>query len=173
METDVRTILSIVQKDAFEKDMVSPDIGVFFPVTEAKQLEEFMDRSHPLWDARRKEFYNLLFTCLSNHQNSFTKGLLHTLFTREYMVRVKWPNSGYLFVFTLLNYYGKIKPFFFLSPRQKGPVVYKPFVAFLRVCLGRMVGKKYLQPEMVNYDFWAKMPLKFSAIKFYNKTLVI
>ena len=93
-DSNIATIMEFVTKQKFEMDMEAPDIGVFFPVTDAKQLELFMDRSHPDWDARRKEFYNMLFTCLSDNKGCFTKGLLHTLFTRKYMLTVKWPSTG-------------------------------------------------------------------------------
>lgn len=93
-ESEIAEIRQIVKKEAFQKDMEAPDIGFFFPVSTPEQLELFMDRSHPEWNARRKEFYNLLFTCLSDQKTAFSKGLIHTLFTREYISEYKWPSSG-------------------------------------------------------------------------------
>lgn len=91
---EIRAIFEHVKKESFQKDMDAPDIGIFFPVKEPKQLELFMDRSHPEWDARRKEFYNMLFTCLTKQKNSFSKGIIGLLFSREYICNVKWPTFG-------------------------------------------------------------------------------
>lgn len=35
-----------------------------------------------------------------------------------------------------------------------------------------MAGYKYVKPELIDMEFWAKMPLKWSAVKFYDKSLV-
>lgn len=35
-----------------------------------------------------------------------------------------------------------------------------------------MVGHKYLKPELIDLNFWAKMPIKFQAIRMYDKHLV-
>lgn len=59
------------------------------------------------------------------------------------------------------------------SPRKnKTPVVPSNFVAFLRASLSKMVGHKYLSPDVIDLDFWAKMPIKFSAVKYYDKSVV-
>ena len=46
------------------------------------------------------------------------------------------------------------------------------FVAFLRAALSKMAGYKYVRPELIDMEFWTKMPLKWSAVKFYDKSLV-
>lgn len=59
-------------------------------------------------------------------------------------------------------------------PRKtKGEHVPLNFVAFLRASLSKLAGNRYIQPELIDVDFWTKMPLKFSAVKFYDKSLVI
>ena len=91
----INYIYEHLRKQSFQKDMNAPDIGDFFPVENPSQLELFMDRSNPLWDARREEFHNLLYTCLTNQKNIFSKGLIQTLFTRQYIRTVQWPSPGY------------------------------------------------------------------------------
>lgn len=93
-DSKIDKIYELVKKQSFQADMDAPDIGKFFPVRNQNQLEQFMDRSHPEWDERRKEFYNLLFTCLTDQKNTFSKGLINTIFTREYISLVKWPAAG-------------------------------------------------------------------------------
>lgn len=46
------------------------------------------------------------------------------------------------------------------------------FVAFLRASLSKLAGHKYIKSDLIDMDFWAKMPLKLSAVKFYDKSLV-
>ena len=83
-----------VQKNTFQKAMGGPDISEFFPVEKAEQLHEFMDRSHPEWPGRRDEFYNYLYTCVTDSKSAFSKGLFKALFSRTYMRTVKWPSFG-------------------------------------------------------------------------------
>lgn len=35
-----------------------------------------------------------------------------------------------------------------------------------------MAGHNYIRPEFIDMEFWSKMPLKLSAVKFYDKSLV-
>lgn len=83
-----------VQKATYQQVMNEIDISEFFPIGEAAQLEEFMDRDHPEWPARRREFYNYLYLCVNDNKKVFCKGLLKALFQRHYMRAVKWPKFG-------------------------------------------------------------------------------
>lgn len=94
MNAKVDGISHQVQTATFQTVMQGPDMSEFFPVKTPQQLETFMDRSHPEWPSRRSEFYNFLFTCVSDCKKTFVKGLLKSLFTREYMWKVKWPAYG-------------------------------------------------------------------------------
>lgn len=87
------TLSHQIKKDTFGRLMKGPDLSEFFPVMRAKQLEDFMDRQHPEWSARRDEFAFYLFNCVTESKKAFTKSLLKTVFSREYMWTVKWPNS--------------------------------------------------------------------------------
>ena len=62
--------------------------------------------------------------------------------------------------------------YIYFRPRQQGPLVLPSFVAFLQASLAKMAGLRYIPREFIDYDFWAKMPLKFSAIQHYDKSLV-
>ena len=93
-EEKISFLYENAKKENFNRDMQAPDLGQFFPVQTPDQLEKFMDRTHPEWDARRQEFYNLLYTCISDQKNNFSKGLIYTLFTQDYIKIVKWPSSG-------------------------------------------------------------------------------
>lgn len=55
---------------------------------------------------------------------------------------------------------------------KKGELVPAQFVAFLRASLAKLAGNKYIRPDFIDMEFWAKMPLKFSAVKFYDKSVV-
>lgn len=89
----VATVAHHVKKSTFQKLMNGPYLSEFFPVTSADQLVQFMDRNHPEWPARRDEFAFYLFNCITDSKKSFTKGLLKSLFSRQYMSKVKWPKS--------------------------------------------------------------------------------
>lgn len=90
----VASIAQHVERSTFKKVMSGPDMSEFFPVERGSQLVDFMDRQHPEWPARRDEFAFYLFNCITDYKKAFTKGLLKTLFTREYMSTVKWPRAG-------------------------------------------------------------------------------
>ena len=65
------------------------------------------------------------------------------------------------------------KKLYFRRQRNKHGVVSVEFVAFLRASLAKLAGLKYIKPDLIDMEFWAKMPLKFNAIKYYDKSLVI
>ena len=65
--------------------------------------------------------------------------------------------------------------FFFFKHRPRknqGRVVPHNFVAFLRSSLAKMAGYGYLDAKLVDLEFWTKMPLKFTAVRFYDKSVV-
>ena len=55
---------------------------------------------------------------------------------------------------------------------NKGKTVPPSFVAFLRASLAKLAGYQYINPDLINMEFWTKMPLKFTAVKYYDKSLV-
>ena len=58
-------------------------------------------------------------------------------------------------------------------PRKNKPgTIPVKFVAFLRASLAKMAGHHYISPDFIDMEFWAKMPLKLSAVKLYDKSLV-
>ena len=61
-----------------------------------------------------------------------------------------------------------------LRPRgnNKCETVPHNFVAFLRASLAKLAGYQYINPDLINMEFWSKMPLKFTAVKYYDKSLV-
>lgn len=94
MFSKVANIEYHVLKSNFQKSMGGPDLSEFFPVERAEQIDQFMDRDHPEWPARRDAFYNLLHTCVTEAKSCMARGLFTTLFTRKYMWTVKWPSTG-------------------------------------------------------------------------------
>ena len=63
--------------------------------------------------------------------------------------------------------------FLFRPKKNKPEAVPVKFVAFLRAALAKMAGNHFLSPELIDMDFWSKMNLRFSSVKFYDKSLVI
>lgn len=83
-----------MKKATFHTLMDTVDLSEFFPVEREAQLEDFMDRTHVDWPARRREFYNYMFNCITPGKKGFAKGLMKTLFSREFMWTTKWPTFG-------------------------------------------------------------------------------
>lgn len=172
MASRLDDITSMVEKATFQSVMQGADISEFFPVERNDQLDDFMDRTHPDWPSRRCEFYNFLYTVVSDCKRSFSQALIKAIFSRPYISKVKWPASGYLF-FLFHVFKQQKNNFLFLSPRKnQGPIVPTKFVAFLRASLAKMAGYKYIKSELIDAEFWSKMPLKFTAVKFYDKSVV-
>lgn len=92
IRSELAEVVHQVKKATYQSVMQGPDISEFFPVKKEQQLVDFMDRQHPEWEGRKREFYNFLFNCVTDDKKSFTKGLLKTLFSRDYMLTVKWPS---------------------------------------------------------------------------------
>ena len=46
------------------------------------------------------------------------------------------------------------------------------FVAFLQAALAKMAGHHYIKSDLIDVNFWAKMPTKFTAIALYDKSVV-
>ena len=63
--------------------------------------------------------------------------------------------------------------YIFRPRKQKGDIVPVEFVAFLRVSLSKMAGHHFIHPGLIDLEFWSKMHLKFGAVKYYDKSLVI
>ena len=72
----------------------SLDISEFFPIKCLKTLNKFMDRTHPQWPLRLKEFKNLLLLCVDDNVKRFQDALLAALFDRDYLSVIKWPSPG-------------------------------------------------------------------------------
>lgn len=70
------------------------DISEFFPVESEEKLQQFMDRDHPQWNARRNGFYQFLYTVATNNKKGFARGMIKAIFSRQYIRTVKWPTSG-------------------------------------------------------------------------------
>lgn len=101
VKSDVKAIIAKledisyqVSKATFQSVMNEVDLSEFFPVHREEQLEDFMDRSHSDWPARKREFFNYLFNCVTDTSKEFSKGLLKALFARDFMMTAKWPSFG-------------------------------------------------------------------------------
>ena len=94
IEHRLEAISTQVHRSTFQTLMTGCDLSEFFPVETNKQLELFMDRQHPDWESRKIEFYHYLYTISSQVRKGFARGLLKAIFSRKYIVNVKWPRSG-------------------------------------------------------------------------------
>ena len=94
MESKLELLAVQVQKATFKSVMQGCDISEFFPVERKEQLELFMNRDHPEWDARKSEFYNYLYTIASSIKKGFARGLIKAIFSRKYISNSKWPTYG-------------------------------------------------------------------------------
>ena len=94
IESNLESLVTQVQKTAFQSVMNGCDISEFFPVERKQQLEAFMDRGHPQWEDRKSEFYNFLYTIASNIKKGFARGLIKAIFSRQYISEAKWPSFG-------------------------------------------------------------------------------
>lgn len=94
LERKLQSVCTQVAQATFQSCMQSADISEFFPVVDNEHLESFMDRNHPEWPSRRAAFYNLLYTIASNVKRGFARGMIKALFTRDYILSVKWPSFG-------------------------------------------------------------------------------
>ena len=57
---------------------------------------------------------------------------------------------------------------FSLDPAEQDIAVPEELAMILRVALSKMVAAKCLNPELINLDFWRKIPNKFKEIRFYE-----
>ena len=57
---------------------------------------------------------------------------------------------------------------FSLDPADQDIAVPEEFSMLLRVTLSKMVSAKCLNPELINLDFWRRIPNKFRGIRFYE-----
>lgn len=105
-------ILLDIQKDlrkfTFHMRMDTVDISDFFPVNDDETLEKFLDKDHPDWQLRKRGFYHLLYNTLSTNPKKFAAALLHTVFTRNFISKHKWPGQGYEFIPLYIIYIDKL-----------------------------------------------------------------
>lgn len=94
IENRLETVSRQVETATFMTVMQGCDLSEFFPVESNAQLEAFMDRNHPDWNSRKNEFYNFLLTIASNNKKGFARGMIKAMFSRDYIMNVKWPSYG-------------------------------------------------------------------------------
>ena len=94
IESSIQAVGVQIQKATFNSIMSGCDISDFFPVESKEQLERFMDRDHPQWNARKLDFYYLLYTIASTDRKGFARSLIKALFSRKYINAMKWPSQG-------------------------------------------------------------------------------
>lgn len=59
---------------------------------------------------------------------------------------------------------------FSLDPADTDIAVSEEFAVILQVALTKMVSAKCLNPDLINLDFWRRMPNKFKGIRYYEDT---
>ena len=70
------------------------DISDFFPIKSMAKMNEFMDRTHPEFNIRLREFNNLLLLCADDNIKKFADALLAALFDRKFLSFIIWPTPG-------------------------------------------------------------------------------
>ena len=114
---------------------------------------------------KRRGFYQFLFTTVTNTKRKFGAGLLHALFTRDFVSTHKWPLPGYIkktkytyiLVLTPINIFIS----FSFSNKVSPDILDYRFVAFLRATLGKMAGTGIIDHEVINLDFWNSWPRRY------------
>ena len=94
IESNLEALAMQIQRATFQKAMSGCDISEFFPVEKHEQLEAFMDKDHPQWEERKAEFYNFLLSIASDNKKAFATGLIKAIFSRQFIMRAKWPSFG-------------------------------------------------------------------------------
>ena len=96
IESLLQDISSQIHKATFKTLMNGDEVDIsdFFPVESKEKLEEFMDRGHPQWNARKQEFYHLLYTIATKQKKGFARAMIKAIFSRQYISKTKWPTSG-------------------------------------------------------------------------------
>ena len=95
----LQDIKSEMKQFTYHCKMETVDIAKYFPLDNDEDMAEFMDRDDGQWDLRRKAFYHLLFTTITEKKNKFAGALLTTLFTRNFIKNHKWPGLEKYFFF--------------------------------------------------------------------------
>lgn len=97
-EHNMQTLLTMMRelkddmlKFTFHMRMDYSDVGQFFPLKSNQDLQNFMDRNNPDWPLRMKGFYHLLYTTVTKNKRRFGGALLHTLFSRNFIIGHRWP----------------------------------------------------------------------------------
>lgn len=55
-----------------------------------------------------------------------------------------------------------------IDPCDLDIVVQEEFTVILKLALSKMVASKCLNPDLINLDFWRKIPNKFKGIRYYE-----
>ena len=94
LESSLEAMGEQLQKATFRTVVSGYDLSEFFPVEKKEQLDLFMDREHPQWEARKSEFYYYLYTIATQNKKAFARGMIKAIFSRSYINKVKWPSTG-------------------------------------------------------------------------------
>lgn len=94
----LKEIKEDMRQFTFHMRMDSVDISDYFPLHSEEDLTRFMDKGHEEWPLRRRAFYHLLYTTVTRSKKKFAGGLLHAIFSRNFIHENKWPYPGYFFV---------------------------------------------------------------------------
>ena len=94
IESQIEGLSAQVHKATFKTVLSDCDLSEFFPVETQEQLHQFMDRDHKDWECRKMEFYHFLYTTATSIKSGFGRGLIKAIFSREYIMKFKWPSSG-------------------------------------------------------------------------------
>ena len=57
---------------------------------------------------------------------------------------------------------------FSVDPQDQDITVPEEFACILKIVLSKMVAAKCLNPELINLDFWRRIPGKFKGIRLYE-----
>lgn len=89
------TVLRLASKMDMRKKL---DIDDYFPVKSLNHLRLFLNKSDGLFHARREEFEDYLYCCVTRNlklKRPFESSLLATVFSRDFITAHKWPGLRY------------------------------------------------------------------------------
>lgn len=94
IESNIQALGEQIHRATFKTVMAGCDLSEFFPIEKKEQLELFMDREHPQWEARKMEFFYFLYTIATKNKKGFARGMIKAVFSRTYISKAKWPSTG-------------------------------------------------------------------------------
>ena len=72
----------------------SLDSSGIFPIETEGQMNWFVDKNDPDYLLKKREFYNIILTAVSQDIKKFADHVMHSLLHRAYIASHRWPSPG-------------------------------------------------------------------------------